>query len=327
MDGKLVFFSEVERFIREAEKVDFTDLYLPESNPMSGYLWPGRRHIPSEMEEFVRKLIETAKEQETDDYAVTCSGIPLRGHRMVTVEGAYHVFRRMPLRAWTLDECKINSAVTDILMSPRLNSGGLVLICGQPGNGKSTTCAAVIVERLKKYGGLCITVEDPAEMPIHGAHGDNGFCLQTNLKGKDDYPEAIRGAMRGYPAQTQTIMLVGEVRDSDTAALVLRSAVDGRLVFATTHASSVIGGIQRILTLASKSMGSDEARELLAASFRCVLHQKLVGDRLRVSILQDTTSVVGRILSDTGSIEMLKTDVQQQQNLIQLGRQVEVRKR
>ncbi len=327
MDAQGTVKTEVEDFIDRAQQTDFTDLYLPEDSPEKGHLWPDRRNIPEAMYGYVQELIRLAKKQDTEDYSIQYEGVVLRGHRLVSVEGTFHIFRKMPSRVWTLEELKMHSAVNAQLMDPRLNGGGLVMICGQPGNGKSTTCAAVIVERLKKFGGLCITVEDPAEMPIHGPHGDNGFCMQTNLSGKDDYAGAIRGAMRGYPSQTQTIMLVGEVRDAETAALVLRSAVDGRLVFATAHAGNVISGLQRILTLASKSMGYGEARELLAASFKMVLHQRLENNRLRVGILVDTQSVAGRILQSEQSLEMLKTDVQQQQNIISLGKKIEVRRK
>lgn len=300
----------------------FNDLYIPDDHPEKGFMYPGALPIPSEMSDLVDSLLKIAR-SEGKDYTAKYGNLIFRGHRKQTIEGAIHIFRRSPTKIRTLEETGIPSIVITELRSPRLSAGGLVLVCGQPGNGKSTTCAAVLVDRLIQFGGVAITVEDPVEMPLQGEHG-KGRCLQTNLSGKDDYPEAIRDTMRDYPTGEQAILMVGEVRDAETAALVLKSGVDGRLVLTTVHGADVASGLQRILSLATHTIGEEEARSLLASSFRLAMHQKLDHGRLRVTCLMDTRAVVGRIMGTT-PLSHLTSDIQFQMNQLRLGQRLELR--
>lgn len=300
----------------------FSDLYIPDDHPEQGFMYPGAAPIPPEMRPLVDSLLKIAR-AEGKDYAAKYGDILFRGHRKQTVEGVVHIFRRSPTRIRTLEETGIPSAVISEMRSPRLLKGGLVLICGQPGNGKSTTCAALLVDRLTKFGGVAITVEDPVEMPLQGEHG-KGRCLQTSLSGKNDYPDAIRDTMRDYPTGEQAVLMVGEVRDAETAALVLKSGVDGRLVLTTIHGGDVTSGLQRMLSLAAHTIGEVEARNLLASSLRLVMHQRIENGRLKVSCLMDTRAVVGRIAGTT-PLSHLSSDLQFQMNQMRLKQPLELR--
>lgn len=301
---------------------DFTDIYINKDFPADqSFTWPGP--IPIEeglygLAEHVAKRNETVKQK---DFRVSYHGHKFRVHRMTTLGGEYLVCRRMPQEVWTLDKCKIHSSIRGSLLSPRSNKGGFMIVCGKPGNGKSTTCSAIITERLKQFGGLCLTIEDPAEMPLHGTWGE-GVCLQREVL-YEEFPDAIRDAMRAYPTGVNTVMLIGEIRDPETAALALQSAVDGRLVITTTHAGSPIQGIQRILALAASKIGEHEARHLMAASFRMAMHQQILKGKLNVKIIEDTSSVVGKIMGEP--LEQLVNDLRIQMSNLKLKKKTELR--
>lgn len=309
---------------------ELTDIYLPKNDVAGGFYYPGGLPIPPELYGYMGELLAMAMVQPHDDFSLLFRDEFFRGHRMTTVAGDMYVLRRIPKALWTLAQCAIPGPISREMLSERLNTGGLVLIVGRPGNGKSTTCAALIAERLTRYGGLCLTVEDPIEMPLHGRHGP-GVCLQSSVNTRMEYAEAVRGTMRGYPTGENSMMMVGEVRDPETAALVLRSAVDGRLVVTTIHAGSLTNGLQRILALASASINQSEAIDLLAAGIRLVLHQRLFRAspsapmRLKMEVLMDTQSVAGHIMNSGGNLARLSSEIQYQHKLLKQNKIIELR--
>ena len=166
-------------------------------------------------------------------------------------------------------------------------------------------------------------------MPLQGQHGP-GLCLQRGVLGEEAFSHAIRDALRAYPAKTAAMMMIGEVRDAETAALALRSSVDGRLVMITMHAGNIIQSIQRLCSMASKTISLEEVRELLASSFRIALHQNLVQapngkNQLKVSVLLDTVAAAGTIRQRSISLDTLKNDIMMQQNCLKLNIPVELR--
>lgn len=311
---------------------EFTDLYLSADNPESGIYFPGPNFLTPEMALLARELVAAAKKKNTVDFSAMSHGIPFRGNVLPSQGEVLYIFRRMPTKIWTLDDCGIRGRIADYVLDPRLNKGGLIIVSGMPGSGKSTTCAAVVVGRLEKFNGVCITVEDPVEMPLQGFHG-NGLCLQRAISSEDEFHVAVREAMRSYPSQVNSMMLIGEVRDSPTAAAALRASVDGRLVVLTIHAGTIIQAIHRIISLASSVMHIDEARALLASSIRLVMNQKIVtieGDgksekRLKVTTLFDTNAVSGIIMSKDASFENLKNEIQNQMNKLRLRMEIKPR--
>lgn len=307
-----------------------TDLYLPADDPRSGFFYPGNIPIRSEMYGACVSLVEKAKKKRVSDCKIAEGGLSFRCHYMPTAGGDMYIFRKMPTKIMTMQQLGMPSTVANHLMSDRLTKGGLIIVSGLPGNGKSTTLASIIVSRLEKFAGICITVEDPIEMPLQGNHG-NGVCLQRGVIGEEHFSAAIRDAMRAYPAKTAAMMMIGEVRDSEAAALALRSAVDGRLVMITMHAGNPIQALIRLCSFASRQMPLEEVRELLSQSFRMALHQTLVSvpgseqSKLKLNALLDTTSVVGTIRSRNLSLETLKNDLNQQTNMLRLKVPIELR--
>jgi Tfp pilus assembly pilus retraction ATPase PilT len=118
-------------------------------------------------------------------------------------------------------------------------------------------------------------------------------------------------------------MLIGEIRDRETATEALKAAIDGRLVISTLHSDNVFTGIQRIASLASDKIGSNEAHELLAESFRIGMHQKLYKEKLRTTCLLDTQTVFNLIREK--KINMLKNEWERQVIAFKNGQRIEHR--
>lgn len=278
----------------------------------------------------IQTTIEKHKEQKAlgkNGFRVEFEGNVFRGSIMPSIRGDHVLLRRMPKEVWELKRClsSLNPKLGDVLYrqltSSRLNAGGIILVCGTPGNGKSTTCASIVKERLLIHGGHCNTIEDPCEMPLHGKIGEKGYCIQREIYDEESFESALRDTLRGYPTATNNILLLGEIRDSTTAELALNSAIDGRLVISTFHAAGVVEAIKRLLSLATDKMGASEASDLLASSIRAVIHQRVIGSTLSMTCLFDSDAVVGAIRDQTSnvSLEHLRSDVEHQMKKLNAG--------
>src|SRR4051794_29895507 len=146
---------------------------------------------------------------------------------------------------------------------------GLVIVGGPTGSGKSTTSAVVL--RLINEQRPChiITIEDPIEY----LHADIQALVSQREIGADapNFHDALRSALRQDP----DVILVGEVRDEETAMTALRAAETGHLVLCTIHTSGAAESIQRFVELFGER-NEHVARELLAASLVGVISQRLV---------------------------------------------------
>lgn len=322
-------FEYEESLSRALEQI--TDWYLPEKDFIDGFFYPGPRSVRDHkfLYDVAQKLLEICTEKTEhgyDEFVARAYDRSYRGHRIETITGYYYALRRMPQVIPSLKDLGLDPAIHKVLMSESLNKGGLVLICGETGQGKSTTCAATIKERMATLGSFCLTVEDPPEMPLHGNHG-SGRCLQTEVR-SGNFAEAMRGAMRCYPTVNGSILYVGETRDAETAAEVLRIAMNGNLVFTTLHARDVPSGLKRLMSLASTRMSEQEAHDVLASVFRVGMHQTLEPMRPRPGEPPKKKLMVSFLLSASGStpvanklrkreIEALGTDMQQQRATLQ----------
>lgn len=304
-----------------------TDWYLPEHEAREGFFYPNSSDIREYpfLFETAEKILQQCKEKTShgyDEFVVRINDRSFRGHRIETIEGYFYALRRMPQVVPSLDDLGLDPALKQILLSPTLSKGGLIMICGETGQGKSTTCASAIKARMLQLGSFCLTVEDPPEMPLHGVHG-SGRCLQTEAR-SGNFADAMRGAMRCYPTVNGSMLYVGETRDPETAAEVLRIALNGNLVFTTLHSQDVPSGLRRLLNLASDRMKDNEASDILGSVFRVGMHQVLEPMRpqpgkppqkkLMTSFLTSPgaqTPVANKIRKR--EIEALGTDIQQQQ--------------
>ncbi len=305
-----------------------TDWYLPARDAMAGFVYPNainiRDHIP--LYDMAAALLDRSVKKTADGYnefVVRAGDISYRGHLIDSVDGPYYALRRMPTSIPDLADLGLPEAVCSVLLDPWLSNGGLIILCGEAGQGKSTTCAATVRSRMLAHGSFCLTVEDPPEMPLHGKHGQ-GRCIQTEAR-QGLFADAMRGAMRCYPTTGGSMLYVGETRDAETAAEVLKIATNGHLVLTTVHSSDVISALQRFLMLAKDKTSEDDAKQSLGSMLRLVVHQKLrdapqAGSQprrnkvLEIEFLmsRDRTTPVANMIR-TGKVEGLSSSIKQQQ--------------
>lgn len=307
-----------------------TDWYIPEGNEHLTRVYPGARPVSGALLEHARAIGQlVAKRREGGafirDYRLEYQGLLLRGHIQETVEGVMHMLRRVARELPSIHVLGLPKEVKRALIDPRFGSkGGLILFTGGPGNGKSTTASALVTERVLVSGAFCICVEDPPEFMLQGDHpaagGRIGKIIQVPAVG-GAFSECLRDALRCYPSNSRgAMLLIGEIRDAQTAAQALRAAVNGQLVISTLHASDPIAALERILSMSAEHLGADEARTLLAHSLRAVIQQSLDHGALSAQCLFSTkpqSSVAASI--SAGQMRLLSTELEQQQIFIERG--------
>jgi len=139
-------------------------------------------------------------------------------------------------------------------------TAGLLLLTGPAGSGKTTTIYACL-QRLSEQGGRhIITIEDPAEQIIPG-------IMQTEVNEPRglDFAKAARHLLRQDPE----VLVLGEIRDEETANLAVRAALTGHLIISTLHAGSCKGVFERLLAMCAEPSS-------VAAAVALVLSQRLV---------------------------------------------------
>jgi Tfp pilus assembly pilus retraction ATPase PilT len=191
------------------------------------------------------------------------------------------------------------------------NRGGMILITGEPGSGKSTTASCVVIERLNYSGGVAYTIEDPPEFNF-SSMVTKGFCIQIPIEENRTLGSYVRGALRSYPAgNCQKILFIGEIRDSETALEALRASANGLLVIATMHGRNIVASLERIISLSSSGSSREEASVLLSAGLSLCLHQVLDEKKgVNSSILVTNPTVKGAILQD--KIALLSSEIHSQ---------------
>ncbi len=149
---------------------------------------------------------------------------------------------------------------------------GLVLVCGSPGSGKSTTLAAMIDLINRTRNKHIITLEDPIEYLIH----DQKSLISQREIGIDtnSYARALRSALRQDP----DVIMIGEIRDRATLEVALAAAKTGKLIFSTLCAMDAQESLQRIFAMYNKEQQSD-IRSQVASALRSIISQKLFREK------------------------------------------------
>jgi twitching motility protein PilT len=152
---------------------------------------------------------------------------------------------------------------------------GLFLVCGATGSGKSTTIASMIMERAKRRQEHLLTFEDPIEYLY--PPGLPSLVSQREIGSDEfDFGKSLRAALRQAP----DVIMVGEIRDGETAEIALQAAETGHVVVATLHTSSAAQTVQRYLKLIP-SERIENATLSFADCFRGILCQRLLFDEAK----------------------------------------------
>ncbi len=147
------------------------------------------------------------------------------------------VIRRVKSRIPSFEELRLPPVVAQLALAPR----GLVLVTGQTGSGKSTTLAAMISSRSRERSGHIVTIEDPIEF----LHPDDRSIVSQREIGTDceSFSLALRDALRQAP----DVILIGEIRDEESATAAVHFAETGHLVLSTIHSNNASQTLERLL--------------------------------------------------------------------------------
>jgi len=187
--------------------------------------------------------------------------VDLRVNTVPTVHGEKMVLRLLFKGSVPLDltELGFSRRQADDLVTAAESPHGLLLVTGPTGSGKSTTLYAVL-NLLNKPDLNVLTVEDPVEYKIEGLN---------QVQVRNQVGLTFASALRAFLRQDPDVIMVGEVRDQETAQICLRAALTGHMVLSTLHTNDALAAVNRLV-----DMGVE--RFLLASALRLVQAQRLV---------------------------------------------------
>lgn len=187
--------------------------------------------------------------------------VDLRVSTLPTVDGEKIVMRllRKSSNVPTLAELGFRGMALKNIEDSIKVPHGIVLITGPTGSGKTTTLYSIL-HALNTPKVNIVTLEDPVEYQIDGVNQ-----VQINPKAGLTFATGLRSFLRQDP----NIIMVGEIRDNETADLAIQASLTGHLVFATLHTNSAAGALPRLLDMQAEPF-------LLASSMTCVLAQRVL---------------------------------------------------
>ncbi|MEZ3500645.1 type IV pilus twitching motility protein PilT [Pantoea sp. KPR_PJ] len=238
-----------------------------------------------------RQQAELAAQGQTDFALCLASGQRVRGSFFTQRQGISLALRLLTTCCPTVESLFLPPAVSRWLTL----EDGLILITGATGSGKSTTLAAMVGAINRQQARHIITLEDPIEF----VHTSQRSLIQQREIGTHcaSFSLGLRAALREDP----DVILLGELRDSDTVRHALTAAETGHLVLATLHARGAPQAIERLVDLFP---GEEKplVRSQLAGSLQGVMAQKLVptSDNARIGLFEVliTTPAVASLIRD-----------------------------
>lgn len=187
--------------------------------------------------------------------------VDLRISTVPTIFGEKVVMRLLPKSAGapTLLELGLRGSALKSLESQLLRPHGIILICGPTGSGKTTTLYSILTKVSTTKVNI-VTIEDPVEYQIPGVNQ-----VQVNPTVGLTFASALRSFLRQDP----NIIMVGEIRDTETADLAIQAALTGHQVFSTVHTNSSSGAPPRLLDMGVEPF-------LLISALNAVIGQRVV---------------------------------------------------
>ncbi len=306
---------ELRNLLEVMVQREASDLYLTVASPpmyrIEGTVQPIGDHVftSQELEELARSIMnpqqwEDFQRHPETNLALSYSKLSRFRVNVFRQRGSVGlVARRIKMDIPSLDDLGLPPILKDIAMSKR----GLVLVVGATGSGKSTTLAAMIDFRNSHSPGHIITVEDPIEF----VHRHKQSIVNQREVGVDthSFQEALKSAMRQAP----DVILIGEIRDTETMQAAITFADTGHLCLATLHSTNANQAFERILNFFPESQHPQTLLQL-SLNLRSIISQRLVstpeGKRVAaLEILMDTPRI--KDLIKKGEIDTLKEAMEQ----------------
>ena len=208
--------------------------------------------------------------------------IDIRVSSLPTNYGEKIVLRILDKSQLRLDLSKLglNSNQLDLINSKINSPFGMVLVTGPTGSGKTTTLYAGL-QQIHSIEKNILTVEDPIEYNLDGIN-------QCNVK--PDIGFNFANALRSFLRQDPDIIMVGEIRDKETAEIAIRASLTGHLVFSTLHTNDSISGVTRLI-----DMGIEPY--LVASSVKMIIAQRLVRTLCSCKVHETNPSILKTLKS------------------------------
>jgi twitching motility protein PilU len=238
-----------------------------------------------------RQREEFAKELECN-FAISLPGVSrFRVNVFVQQQNVGMVVRTIANEIPSFAQLALPDTLKDIVMTKR----GLVLVVGATGSGKSTTLAAMIDHRNRASAGHIVTVEDPVEF----VHQSQQSLITHREVGIDTH--SWHNALKNTLRQAPDVILIGEIRDTETMENAIAFAETGHLCLGTLHSNSANQTIDRII-----NFFPDERRKQLlmdlSSNLRAIVSQRLIrtsdgkGRRAAIEILINTPTIADKLL-------------------------------
>lgn len=259
----------------EAEEVDIKVRYridgvLNDAASIPKDLWP---RIISRIKQLSKLKINITDKPQDGRFTIFLSSgkIDVRVSCLPTAYGESVVIRLLMGTGAQIgfEELGLRGQAYDVLMEEIQRPNGMIITTGPTGSGKTTSLYSVL-KKLNDPETKIITIEDPIEYELAGVN-------QSQVKGDYSFAKALRSILRQDP----DVIMVGEIRDLETAEIAIQAALTGHLVLSTIHTNDAFGAIPRFLSMGAKPF-------LLAPALNVSIGQRLVR-RICESCKQETT--------------------------------------
>ena len=302
-------------FLSVMVEKDASDIYLTVASPpmyrIQGVVQPIGDHVftPEEVEALAKSFMNERQWQEFSEQMEMNLALSYRRLSRFRVNAFRQrgsvgiVIRRIKVEIESLDDLGLPPILNEIVMTKR----GLVLVVGATGSGKSTTLAAMIDHRNTHASGHIITVEDPIEF----VHRHKKSIVNQRELGFDtqSWNDALKNAMRQAP----DVILIGEIRDSESMEAAITFADTGHLCLGTLHSTNSNQSFERILNFFPEERHAQILMQL-SLNLRSIISQRLIpgvaGKRVpAIEILMDTPRV--KELVKKGEVDIIKEAMEQ----------------
>lgn len=305
----------IQDFFKTMVDLEASDLYVTVARPpmyrVDGKIQAGGEHsfTPEELSALAQSMLNEKQRLEFAEtlemnMAMSLPGVARFRVNMFQQRGSVGmVIRRIKADVMSVAEMGLPSILQDIVMTKR----GLVLVVGATGSGKSTSLAAMIDYRNANEAGHIITIEDPIEF----VHRHKQSVVTQREVGFDTL--SFQSALKNTLRQAPDVILIGEIRDTETMEAAIVFAETGHLCLGTLHSNNANQAIERIMNFFPRERHAQIYLQL-SLNLRSIISQRLIpsldGKRVAaLEILMDTPRL--KDLIRKGEVDALKEGMEQ----------------
>jgi twitching motility protein PilU len=306
---------ELQEYFKNMVEMEASDLYLTVARPVmfrvDGKVRAVTDHpfTPAEVESLAHSIMSEKQRKEFAEthemnMATSLPGVARFRVNIFQQRGSVGmVIRRIKADVMSVGDLGLPQILNDIVMTKR----GLVLVVGATGSGKSTSLAAMIDYRNSNEAGHIITIEDPIEF----VHRHKQSIVTQREVGFDTH--SFQAALKNTLRQAPDVILIGEIRDTETMEAAVTFAETGHLCLGTLHSNNANQAIERIMNFFPIERHAQFYLQL-SLNLRAIVSQRLIpsvdGKRVAaLEILMDTPRI--RDLIKKGEVDILKEAMEQ----------------